>query len=298
MSWGALTSAAGRSAHNSLATAAGLCAILLWATLAALSVSLNAIPPFQFMAFSFAIGALAGLPQFLARQQLARLSAQLTLRALALGVGGLFGYHMLYFLSLRLAPPVEANLINYLWPLLIVLFSTLLPNMERLSRRQIGGALLATAGAAAVLSDGAALSAQNWLGYGAALAAAVVWAGYSVASRYFTREVPSAAVSVYCAITSALAFAVHLALETTVWPLTAGQWLTIAALGVGPVGLAFYLWDYGCKHGDIRVLGVCANATPILSTVLLAACNLAEAKPSMWVAAILIMIGAALSTQR
>ncbi len=297
MSEAAAPSAPGRG-YNSLATGAGLCAILLWATLAALSVSLNAVPPFQFMALSFAIGAIAGLPHFLGGGQMSRLTTVLTWRTLALGVGGLFGYHMLYFLSLRLAPPVEANLINYLWPLLIVLFSTFLPDMEKLSRRQLGGAVLATTGAAAVLSDGAALSGQNWLGYGAALAAAVVWAGYSVASRRYAQGVPSSAVSIYCAITAVMAFGVHLLLETTVWPLSGAQWLTIAALGIGPVGLAFYLWDYGCKHGDIRVLGVSANATPILSTGLLAAFGLAEAKPSMWIAAVLIMIGAALATQR
>ncbi|MBC8050853.1 MAG: EamA family transporter, partial [Chitinophagales bacterium] len=168
----------GKTAQRA-ATAVGFCAILLWATLAALSVSLSAVPPFQLMAFGFAIGALSGLPQLRSRAQRIQLAAQITPMALAIGVGGLFGYHMFYFLSLSLAPPVEANLINYLWPLLIVLLSSRLPDMEALSWRQIGGALLATAGAGAVLANDADLSAQNWMGYGAAFAAAVVWAAYS-----------------------------------------------------------------------------------------------------------------------
>lgn len=287
-----------RRAGQRAATAAGLCAILLWSTLAALSVSLSAVPPFQLMAISFAIGALTGLPQFWSRAQRAQLAGQLTPLAIAIGIGGLFGYHMFYFLSLSLAPPVEANLINYLWPLLIVLLSSFLPDVGTLSWRQIGGALLATAGAGAVLANGADLSAQNWMGYAAAFAAALVWASYSVGSRRFTQNVSSAAVAVYCAITSVLALAVHLRVETTFWPLTSGQWLCVAALGLGPLGVAFYFWDYGCKRGDIRTLGVCANATPILSTALLAIFNLAEAGPSLWLAAILIVTGAAITTQK
>ena len=47
---------------------------------------------------------------------------------LALGVYGLFGFHFLLFISLRLAPPVEANLVNYLWPLGIVVMAPLFLN--------------------------------------------------------------------------------------------------------------------------------------------------------------------------
>jgi len=39
------------------------------------------------------------------------------------GVGGLFGYHALFFAAMAHAPAAEANLLNYMWPLLIVLLS-------------------------------------------------------------------------------------------------------------------------------------------------------------------------------
>jgi drug/metabolite transporter (DMT)-like permease len=49
-----------------------------------------------------------------------------TASTLLLGVYGLFGYHFLLFLALRSAPPLEANLVNYLWPLLIVVLAPVL----------------------------------------------------------------------------------------------------------------------------------------------------------------------------
>ena len=72
----------------------------------------------------------------------------------AVGVGGLFGYHALYFLALRFAPPAEAGLLNYLWPLLIVLFSSFLPG-ERLAVHHVIGAVAGLAGTVLLLTGGA-----------------------------------------------------------------------------------------------------------------------------------------------
>src|SRR5919112_1421086 len=83
----------------------------------------------------------------------------------ALGIGGLFGYHALYFTALRLAPPAEAGLINYLWPLLIVLFSALLPG-ERINAAHVVGALLGFAGVVTLVSGrtGLDIRAEHGLG--------------------------------------------------------------------------------------------------------------------------------------
>ena len=207
------------------------------------------------------------------------------------GVGGLFGYHALYFISLRYAPPAEAGLVNYLWPLLIVLFSALLPG-ERLAAHHVVGALLGLAGTVLLFAGrGLSGSLLTYLpGLSAAFAAAFIWGAYSVLSRRLA-AVPTDAVAGFCAATSLLAAICHRLLEQTAWPQTSAQWFAVIALGIGPVGAAFYTWDIGMKRGDIRVIGAAAYATPLLSTGLLILAGYAEMATALVVAAILIAGG-------
>ncbi|MET0969478.1 MAG: EamA family transporter [Tardiphaga sp.] len=272
------------------ATFIGLTAILMWSLLSVMTVATGAIPPFQLAAMTFAVGALAAASTWIGRPTAMRALKQ-PLLAWAVGVGGLFGYHALYFVALRLAPPAEAGLLNYLWPLLIVLFSSLLPG-ERLHLHHIVGALLGLAGTVLLLwgSLGAQLAPGHGAGLLAAFCAAFVWAGYSVMSRRL-KAVPTDAVAGFCFATAVLAAIVHLAIERTVWPATALQWLSVIALGIGPVGAAFYTWDIGMKRGDIRVLGAASYATPLLSTGFLIAAGFAQASANIAVAAALIAGG-------
>jgi drug/metabolite transporter (DMT)-like permease len=207
------------------------------------------------------------------------------------GVGGLFGYHALYFLALRFAPPAEAGLLNYLWPLLIVMFSALLPG-ERLAAHHVVGALLGLAGTVLLFAGRASggFASDQVPGLTAAFIAAFVWAGYSVMSRRL-KSVPTDAVAGFCLATALLAAAVHGLVEVTVWPDTLAQWLAIVALGFGPVGAAFYAWDIGMKRGDIRVLGAASYATPLLSTGFLILAGFAAPSASIALAALLIAGG-------
>jgi len=215
----------------------------------------------------------------------------------ALGVGGLFGYHALYFSAMRLAPPAEAGLINYFWPLLIVLMSALLPH-ERLRLHHVAGALLGLVGTVILIAgqERLALAAEFVPGYAAAFVAAFVWATYSVLSRRFA-SVPSDAVAGFCLVTAALAAICHVLFETTVWPSGATQWLAVLALGLGPVGAAFYAWDFGVKRGDIRVLGAASYAAPILSTLFLVLAGYAAPSLSLALAAALIAGGGLLAAK-
>ena len=123
--------------------------------------------------------------------------------AWVVGVGGLFGYHALYFLALRFAPPAEAGLLNYLWPLLIVLFSSFLPG-ERLALHHIVGALLGLAGTVLLFTgnSGGGFAPGQIPGLAAAFVAAFVWAAYSVMSRKL-KAVPTDAVAGFCLATAA-----------------------------------------------------------------------------------------------
>jgi len=271
------------------ATLIGLTAILMWSLLAVMTVATGKIPAFQLAAMTFAIGAVTCALTFIGRPDATKALRQ-PLIAWIVGVGGLFGYHALYFLALRFAPPADAGLLNYLWPLLIVLFSSLLPG-ERLMAHHIIGAMLGLAGTVLLFAGNTGSFAPGQLpGLIAAFIAAFVWSTYSVLSRRL-KAVPTDAVAGFCAVTALLAATVHMLVETTVWPDTAMQWLTVIALGVGPVGAAFYTWDIGMKRGDIRVLGAASYATPLLSTAFLILAGFAKPSASIAIAAVLIAGG-------
>jgi drug/metabolite transporter (DMT)-like permease len=276
------------------ATAIGFVAVLLWALLALLTASTGSVPPFQLVAMSFTVASAAGLTYWIATG--ADIAERLRLPPMAwlLGTGGLFGYHFFYFLALRNAPPVEASLIAYLWPLLIVFFSALLPG-ERLRWFHGAGAIAGFLGAALLVTKGQGFSfeAQYTTGYLAALVCALTWSGYSILSRRFG-AIPTSAVGGFCGATAGLAWVCHALFETTVWP-TGWEWIAIFALGLGPVGLAFFTWDYGVKRGNIRVLGALSYAAPLLSTLLLIAFGRAEATAAVGLACGLIVGGAVLA---
>ena len=279
------------------ATASGFGAAALWSVLALLTAATGPVPPFQLLAMTFALGGGVGALLWLIQPVRARALRQPP-AVWAVGVGGLFGYHALYFAALKLAPPAEAGLVNYLWPLLIVLFSAALPG-ESLRSRHVAGAFLGFAGVA-VLAAGRgdlALRGQDAAGYACAFAAAFVWAGYSVMSRRLG-SVPTDAVAGFCLATAALGLACHLLFERTVWPPGPAAWAAIALNGLGPVGAAFYLWDIGVKRGDIRLLGVGSYAIPIASTLILVAAGYATATASLALACALIAAGAILAARR
>lgn len=278
------------------ATAIGFVAVLLWSTLALTTVLTVPVPPFQLSAMTFALGGLAGLGWAAAGGRVHRLR-RVPPAALAFGTAGLFGYHALYFSALRLAPPAQAGLIAYLWPLLIVLLSGLLPG-ERLTGRHVLGALAAFAGAALLIlsrgESGAASAPAPMLGFALAAACAIVWAVYSLGSRRLA-GVPTEGVALTCLATAVLSALAHALLEQTRWPADVGGWIAVAVLGLGPVGAAFFLWDIGVKGGNIQVLGTAAYAAPVLSTLLLVVAGAAQPSPALLAAALLIAGGAALA---
>ena len=282
-------------------TLQGFGAVLLWAALAALTTYAGPVPPFQLTALTFAIGALVGVGYAAVTRQSLRGLKTVPKAAWALGVYGLLAFHACYFFALQHAPALEASLIIYLWPLLIVLFSGLLPDRlggKRLTLWHVVGALLGLAGTVLVLfGKSAHLSVPGQaVGYAAALAAALIWASYSVGSRLF-QGVPSLAVIGSCALSAVGAAALHLAFEVTVWPAGPLAWAAVVTLGLGPVGLAFYLWDAGMKHGNVQLLGTLAYATPLLSTLLMTGLGLSATSSTVWLAAALITAGAALATR-
>ena len=259
-------------------------AIALWATLASLGISLQHVPPFLLTGLALVIGSVPAWP--LVRQW------RVVPSTLALGVYGLFGFHFLLFIALRHAPPVEANLVNYLWPLLIVVLApVVLPGM-RLRAVQAMAAVIGFAGAAiAILGGGTSGSGGGWAwGYVPALGSAFIWATYSLMTRRVS-PFPTAAIGLFGLVSGVLSLLCHWLLEPAV-SLQATDWGLIAVMGLGPLGAAFFLWDRALKLGDPRQIGILSYITPLASTVLLV---LVSGRPLSWsiAAAALLIIGAA-----
>lgn len=283
-------------AGPSKAALLALGAIALWATLASLGLALAQVPPFLLTGLALLVGSLVALP--LSKFRLSRWKVPLP--TLALGVYGLFGFHFLLFLALRHAPPVQANLVNYLWPLLmVVLAPVLLPGL-RLRAVHLLAALLGFAGAALVILGGAADAANGvsagwrW-GYLPALGSAFVWASYSLLSQRVA-PFPTAAVGSFALVSGLLSLLCHVLLEPPT-TLNGRDWLLIVLMGLGPMGAAFFLWDKALKLGDARHIGILSYLTPLASTALLL---LVSGRAFTWTIALAaaLIIGAALLAAR
>ncbi|MGX5666980.1 aromatic amino acid exporter YddG [Rhizobium daejeonense] len=277
------------------ATLIGFTAILMWSFLALLTAASGKMPPFQLSAITFAIGSLPGIITFILRPERIgelRQPAKVWLT----GVIGLFGYHFLYFTALRNAPAVEAGLIAYLWPLLIVVGSALLPG-EKLRWYHVLGALAGLSGTVLIVAkNGISFDPAYGFGYFAAFLCAFTWSAYSLITRRF-EAASTDVVTGFCLATSILSLACHLGLETTVWPESVSQWAAVVGLGIFPVGLAFYAWDYGVKNGDIQILGASSYAAPLLSTLILTLFGFAEPSLRIGLACLLITGGAMLAAR-
>ena len=273
------------------ATLAGCAALALWAFLAPLTRLAQPTPPLLLTALGLAAGGLFGLAAVAARRRLgALLPGPL---AWAHGLAGIGGYHALYFAALGSAPAVEANLLNYSWPLLIVLFSGLIGGLRLGAQRLIGVAMGAAGAVLLLAGEGTAFPAEAWLGFACALAAALVWALYSVLAARLG-AVPSEAVAGFCLASAGLAGLAHMALEPPA-TLEPRHWAAVALMGLGPTGAAFFLWDHGMKRGDPRLLGTLAYAVPVASTLLLVAAGEGELSARMLVAAALVSGGGLLA---
>jgi len=275
--------------HTARPALHALAAIALWGTLAWLSLKLAHVPPFLLVGTALAIGSLASI----GRLRDWRAGPSL----LALGVYGLFGFHFLLFMALRLAPPVEANLVNYLWPLFIVVLAPLVLRGYHLTARHVVAALMGLAGAALLVTGGGkvAFAAAHAPGYALALGSAFVWATYSLGTKRIG-AFPTATVGLFAAVSAALALALHALLEPA-YAFTAGDLPWLVLMGAGPMGAAFFLWDAALKQGDPRMIGTLAYLTPLLSTLVLAASGAGTITFATLAAMALIVGGAALAAR-
>jgi drug/metabolite transporter (DMT)-like permease len=264
-----------------------LAAILLWSSLALAGAGLTRIPPFLLLAAAFGVSGLIGL--------LRPRGWRIPLVTLGVGTAGIFGYHFLYFLAFARSPAIEVNLLNYLWPLLIVVLSPLVLPGYQLRPRHVLGALLGLCGAGLIAGAGKLnLDAQYLPGYLMAVGAALTWALYSLLTKRLP-PFPTDSVGVFCLLSGLLSLGFYFASGGTfamVQKLGWQEWGLLALLGLGPMGAAFFFWDAALKRGDPRVIGSLAYLTPLLSTLNLVVFAGKRLNPLSFAAMLLIVLGA------
>ena len=284
-------------------TLLALAAIALWASLAVLGTLLSHIPPFLLTGIALLVGSVPAWP--FVRQW------RVSWATLLLGVYGLFGYHFLLFMALRFAPPVQANLVNYLWPLGIVLMAPLFLPGIKLTAMHFIAACLGFIGAAVAIMGNSLFTANiqgspdkgffegHGIGYALAAVAAFIWASYSLMGKRMNvqgRGFPTAAIGLFGLVSGVLSLLCHALLEAPV-VISTRDWLLMVLMGAGPLGAAFFLWDAALKKGDARKIGILSYITPLASTLLL---MFVTGRPLTWgigLATVLILGAAALGSR-
>ncbi|MDW6022340.1 DMT family transporter [Mesorhizobium sp. BAC0120] len=278
-----------------LASVLGAIGVVLWATETTLITFTTALPPLQTVALAFMFAAC--LTPFVCwttgTHPLAAFRQPVLVWVVT--VTALVGYHACIYYATQKAPPMAAALLQGTTPLMIVLGSALLPG-ERLRWWHVAGALvglcgvllLVEQGGEAARSDGHAVFYLSLIGVAAAL-----WGLYSLLSRSFA-DVPSSVMGTFYAASAILAGLAHLLLEQWVQP-SAQEWLAIALLGMLPMGLAIFLWDYGMKKGDIQALGAFSYVEPFIGALLVALLAGAALQLSLLWSGCLVVGGAVLA---
>jgi drug/metabolite transporter (DMT)-like permease len=265
---------------------AALAAVVMWASLATLASILSHIPPLLLTGLGLLIGSAISLP--LSGFKIKKIWPKP--QVLLLGVYGLFGYHAALFAGLQNAPEVQANLVNYLWPLLIVILAPLIVKGTTLRPRHIIAAVTGFVGAAMAIVSGSQLTGGFEIGYVYALLAALLWSTYSLGIRAIgSFSVP--AVGAFGLVAGALAIGAHFIFEPRV-EITPSDLVPLALLGLGALGASFYFWAYALQNGEPQRIGLIAFLTPVVSTVMLILWTGSALSPLLLLSATLIFVAA------
>jgi drug/metabolite transporter (DMT)-like permease len=269
-----------QSTHSILV---GLLAIFCWASLATLGNLVIHLPPFYILGLAFILGS---VPAWIKPRQLFP-----DFKTSAWGITGYFGYHFFLFYSFRHAPAVEANLINYLWPMILVILTPIFFRGQNLKWYHFVGAGLSAMGCVVLVwGKGVDLKLENFTGHLLALSAAITWPIYSLVKKKMgTSNVWS--VGGFCLGAGILCLITHALIEPRVVLQWHDAWI-ILGLGIGPFGIAFYAWDRALASGDSRVIGALSYLTPVLSTLCLVLFTDQSLSFSTGIAMILIIGGA------
>jgi len=288
--------------YSFLFTAAGMLAVVLWATTIGLARSLAEKLGYFTAAGLMYLGAAAlGFAWLACSRKRMRQLRELPAKYL-FGCGGLC---VLYMVALAVAvgrargrpQVVEVGIINYLWPGLTLAFSIPLLNKKAKGALPLGiaiafaGVVLASGGQDLSLSGFLDNLRANRLPYACAFVAAVSWALYSNLSRRWAGGNAGGSMPVFMLVAGALLLAAgFVAGESPQWSRTVG--MELAYMIALPTCLAYNLWDAGVRRGNIILVASFSYLTPLLSTLATVLYLRVAAGGRLWLACALVVAGA------
>jgi drug/metabolite transporter (DMT)-like permease len=268
-------------------TLAGLLALAVWSTFGVMFLFVKTLPVFEVLGVVFFMAyACFTILQLMRKENICSYWHQpFSYYAFWLAGAGL--YTVLIYIAFKMAPIFEANILNYLWPILLVLFAALIYK-DPLPLNRIIGMMLGFAGAVIILvpPHGEALFLNFSAGHFIAILAAIVWALYSVLTR--NRNYPQGFQAPMFLILSLICFVVHLGFENTVMP-DLKEWVFLFLLG--GLRISYALWDYGMKKGNVTLLASMSYFLPLISSVFLISFGERPAHPLIGLGAALIIAG-------
>lgn len=264
-------------------------AVIIWSTLAVSVTFCSNVSPMFITGAALFIGGVIGLPWL----KLWKMPRELFF----IGTFCMLMYHVIYFYALQLADPIGVSLIHYLWPVFIVLLGPLFVRGGKLTVKSILAGIVGFIGAMISCNPDHSISIGDstniWLGYTLAFISAIFWAVYSLLAKKYP-HVPSASVGLYCLVSGAICLALYR--TGAQWPtLTTNEVWAILYMGIGPMGGAFYLWDYAMKKANHEQVAVLSYATPVLSTAFLALYLNVGMQWYIWLGAALVVVSMVMS---
>lgn len=274
--------------------------VLTWATNSALvKTLLTDIPDMQalcissFLAFAFLL--IVNLKTGVLREMKKYSLRQYGYMAV-LGFTGMFLYSALYYFGLMQMSAQEACIVNYLWPMMLVLFSCLLLK-EKLTMMKIVSMVCSFIGIV-ILSSGSPASADGNRAAGilCCMLAAAFYGLFSVLNKKADYD-QSLSMMVFWLTTALCALAAGLAGESWV-PLGGVQWLGMLWLGAVINGAAYLTWALALKEADNTAsVANLAYLTPFLSVVISAIFLNEGFQPRAFIALIFIVGGILLQSR-
>lgn len=250
-----------------LATLLGGLSLFFWSTGLCHYSVLDNIPQFEILSIILSISFFVTVVRLVVFKRWHLLNQPILIWCI--GFMGVFGNDLLFVSAIKHAPVYQIGFINYLWPLLILLFIGVLPK-EKFSLQYLVAGILGFYGVYLVLcSEQNAVGFQicYWQGYLLAFSGAVLWAVYSLFNRYHKNTVPEM-VGCYCGLGAVISLSCHLRYEQYIQP-EFHQWGSLCFLGLACTCLGYYFWDHATKFGNIKLLGVISQGKPIVAFSLL-----------------------------
>lgn len=247
-----------------------LITVLIWSTMApVVKLLLTEIPSLEALAISSYMAFFFLLAYNILRGKLRRLreySGKQIGAMIGLGFIGIFLYSALYYVGLTQMTAQEACVVNYLWPIMIMIFSIVILK-EKFTLVKGIAMLLSFAGIVILsLGGGAAGEGNRLIGILCCFAAAVLYGLFSVLNKKLNYD-QNLAMMIFWLVCGILSTALGLCTETWV-PIAGAQWIGLIWMGLASYAVAYLLWALALREAEnTSLIANLAFLVPFLSVI-------------------------------